>query len=123
VRFLLTRDWPVGSNGGTRLDLTVPAGTQIDSNFPTYCGVRLPSVMPINAQALDEDALNALKAWYPSAEEQRYFVAPGRRGLIGPPGAGDLLADNQSRLDPHRPRRRPACAADRPLAISTFYRN
>jgi hypothetical protein len=30
MMFMLLKDWPVGSAGGTRLDLTVPAGTHID---------------------------------------------------------------------------------------------
>ena len=57
--------------------VTVPAGTHIDGNNPQWLGISLPRQMPLDVQALDEDAAAALKAWYPEPEQQRYFVMKG----------------------------------------------
>jgi hypothetical protein len=65
MKFLLTQDWPVGSAGGTRADLTIPAGTILDSaNSYAWRGTPLSSPMPITSQALDQQALDALHRWY-----------------------------------------------------------
>jgi hypothetical protein len=66
MRFLLTAPWPVGSGGGVHCDLTVPVGTIIDGTDPQWQGTPLPFVMPVTAQALDEDAWDALCAWHPN---------------------------------------------------------
>ena len=55
----------------------MPAGTHIDGNNPQWLGISLPRQMPLDVQALDEDAAAALKAWYPEPEQQRYFVMKG----------------------------------------------
>ena len=75
MMFLLTKDWAVGSAGGSRLDLTIPAGTQIDGTNPQWRGTPLPSVMPISAQALDAAALNAVNNWYSGMPQ--WFVMKG----------------------------------------------
>jgi hypothetical protein len=75
MMFLLTQPWATGSAGGTRLDITVPAGTHIDGTNPQWMGTPLPSVMPISAQALDAAALNAMNSWYSGMSQ--WFVAKG----------------------------------------------
>jgi len=77
MQFLLTQDWVVGSAGGTRVDLCVPASTHIDGFNPQWRGTPLPSVMPISAQPLDQAALDAMNQWYPGSELQRWFVLKG----------------------------------------------
>jgi hypothetical protein len=77
MQFLLTRNWHCGSAGGTQIDLTVPAGAQIDGTNPLWRGTPLPTPLPISAQPLDEAALDAMKAWYPGPEQQRWFVIKG----------------------------------------------
>jgi hypothetical protein len=85
MMFLLTQDWHVGSGGGTHCDLTVPArvegwpggATIIDGSNPKWRGMTLPTPLPANAQPLDAAALAQLQAWYPYAEQQRWFVNKG----------------------------------------------
>lgn len=79
MMFQLMGPWPV--NGGA---LTVPAGTFIDGNDPQWCGMRLPSVMPIDAKALDQDAYNALLRWY-SGFAYRLIYGPDVQP-VGPNG-------------------------------------
>jgi hypothetical protein len=55
----------------------VPAGTQIDVTNPLWRGAPVPNMMPINAQPLDQAALDAMRAWYPGSELQRWFVHQG----------------------------------------------
>ena len=74
--FRLTQDWPVGSAGGTRLDITVPTGVQIDGTNPQWQGTPLPSMMPITAIAMDEEAALALMEWYPEHWHWLHF-GPG----------------------------------------------
>ena len=59
MKFLLLGDWPCA--GGA---LLVPAGTVIDGNDPKWNGTSLPTPMPLNAKALDQDAYDALCVWY-----------------------------------------------------------
>jgi len=75
--FLLMQPWATGSAGGTRLDITVPAGVTIDGSAPMWRGTPLPSVLPISSQPLDAAALSALQSWYPQPEQQRYFTMKG----------------------------------------------
>ena len=78
MMFLLTKDWAVGSAGGTRVDLLVPAGVHIDGTAPQWRGTTLPSVVPLTTQPLDQAALDAMKLWYPEPElHQRWFVPKG----------------------------------------------
>jgi len=67
----------VGSAGGTRVDLYVPAGTHIDGTNPQWRGTPFPGVMPISAQPLDPAALAAMQGWYPDPEQQRWFTPKG----------------------------------------------
>jgi hypothetical protein len=79
MMFQLTRDWP--TRGGA---LTVPAGTFIDGNNPQWRGTPLPSQMPIDAKALDQDAYNALLRWY-SGLSYRLIYGPDVQP-VGPNG-------------------------------------
>jgi hypothetical protein len=58
ARYILMGDWPATGS------LTVPAGTIIDGDDPQWRGIPLPSMMPINAKALDQSAYEALADWY-----------------------------------------------------------
>ena len=77
MMFLLTKDWAVGSAGGTRLDLTVPAGTHIDGNNAQWRGTPLPAVMPIDAMAMDEEAALILLKWCDEGLWHRLSFGPG----------------------------------------------
>jgi hypothetical protein len=75
MMFLLTKDWACGSAGGTRPDLTIPAGTQIDGTNPQWRGMPLALPVPVSAQALDAAAATALTGWYPNLTQ--WFVHQG----------------------------------------------
>jgi hypothetical protein len=72
MMFMLMNAWPV--NGGA---LCVPAGTVIDGTNPQWLGCRLPSVMPIDAKALDAAAWSALQSWYGGSEQARWLQPKG----------------------------------------------
>ncbi len=57
MMFQLLGPWAAGQ-------LFVPAGTIIDGNDPMWNGNPLPLPMPLNAKALDQDAYDAMVAWY-----------------------------------------------------------
>ena len=75
--FLLTQPWATGSAGGTRLDITVPAGTIIDGSNPQWRGTPLSLPVPISSQPLDAAALTAMQGWYTAGEQQRFFTMKG----------------------------------------------
>jgi hypothetical protein len=77
MMFLLVHDWATGSAGGTRIDLTIPAGTILDASNPSWRGTALTTPFPISAQALDAAAWSLLQGWYPGSEQQRYFTMKG----------------------------------------------
>jgi hypothetical protein len=58
IQFLLMQDWAVGLAGGTRVDVTVPVGTQIDGTNPLWRGTPLPYA--------DQVALDALRLGTPA---------------------------------------------------------
>ncbi len=65
MKFQLMGDWPV--SGGS---VCVPAGTEIDGNDPLWRGMALPLPMPLNARALDQEAYDAMVAWYEPISDQ-----------------------------------------------------
>jgi hypothetical protein len=89
MMFLPTKDW-----GGTRVDLTMPAGTQIDGTNPQWRGTPLPSKMPMSACGMDEEAATALIEWYP---EHWHWLAfgPGidREAIMARKAALDLVEE------------------------------
>ena len=75
--FSFSRSRGPGSAGGTRLDITVPAGTIIDGSNPQWRGTPLSLPVPISSQPLDAAALTAMQGWYTAGEQQRYFTMKG----------------------------------------------
>jgi hypothetical protein len=75
MMFLILKPWYVGSAGGTHIDVTVPPGTHVDGTAPQWNGTPLPSVMPIDCQALDAAAYTALQNWYGS--QSQWLLAKG----------------------------------------------
>jgi hypothetical protein len=66
MRWMLAGDWPVA--GGARL---LPAGTIVgDGGIPAS---ELPSPMPINAMALDDEAAQMMRQWYPDQLFRLHF--------------------------------------------------
>jgi hypothetical protein len=71
VKFLIGGGgWPV--NGGAML---IPAGTIVEGEPPTWNHMTLPQPLPIDAVALDDEAAEAMRRWYPP--EQHYRLLYG----------------------------------------------
>jgi hypothetical protein len=79
MRWAMTGDWPC--NGGA---LIVPAGAVIEARTgivnnvivaegATWNGHLLPLPMPLNAQALDNEAARLMINWYPEHRHALHF--------------------------------------------------
>jgi hypothetical protein len=77
MMFLILKPWYVGSAGGTRPDICVPPGTRVDGSNPQFMGTPLPSVMPVDCQALAAAAWTALNNWYGPMGLTNWLIAKG----------------------------------------------
>jgi hypothetical protein len=57
MKFKLLSDWPVTGQH------IIPANTVIDESMQ-WNGIPIPWPLPLNAKALDQEALNALACWH-----------------------------------------------------------
>jgi hypothetical protein len=79
ARWQLMGDWPHGA-------VTIPAGTEIivgPDGTATYNHMPLTLPLPINAQAMDDEALDLMKRWYGRELWHRLLVGPD----VGKPAA------------------------------------
>jgi hypothetical protein len=67
---LVDHGWPVDQ-------WYVPVGTVIDGNDLRWNGsVVLPTPLPLNAYALDDEAFEQMRAWYPAQLHHRLRYDP-----------------------------------------------
>ena len=60
--FQLLQDWPVSNPQF----VMVPAGTEIDSDNPSYKNIPLPvPPMPLESLCLSQESYDLMTAWYP----------------------------------------------------------
>jgi len=104
MRWQLGGDWPVGAR-------CIPAATIISAGeAPNYQAIplaELPKPLPLNAEALDEDAALQMLYWHPP--ELWHRPHRGHRQTVGPPVVQRKESEMPKvRSKPPRPiRRRP----------------
>jgi hypothetical protein len=79
MKFQLLGDWPVGQ-------FCIPAETIIDGANPLWNNIPLPLPMPLNARCLDQEAYDAMVAWYSPQSDQFLHLLHFASG-IKPKGA------------------------------------